>query len=180
MGVHHADWKCWLILFLAFAELNLTSFIWLFTSAVRTNCPKAWLPSYIQGSASYTTFISSECCCCFFLLISWVLDTIACGDNQDFKIQNIVASCDVKFPIRLEGLAYSHGAFSSVSWLFNNSNASSVLYKQLSFSSAYNLEFFVQIYRFTISYSHIGPWSALLVPIMFCSHFSPGFVECTR
>jgi hypothetical protein len=34
---------------------------------------------------------------------------------QDFKIQNIVASCDVKFPIRLEGLAYSHGAFSSVS-----------------------------------------------------------------
>ncbi|KAJ2083026.1 TATA-binding protein (TBP) [Coemansia sp. RSA 988] len=31
----------------------------------------------------------------------------------DFKIQNIVGSCDVKFPIRLEGLAYSHGAFSS-------------------------------------------------------------------
>jgi transcription initiation factor TFIID TATA-box-binding protein len=33
----------------------------------------------------------------------------------DFKIQNIVGSCDVKFPIRLEGLAYSHGHFSSVS-----------------------------------------------------------------
>src|ERR1700758_1818261 len=32
---------------------------------------------------------------------------------MDFKIQNIVGSCDVKFPIRLEGLAYSHGAFSS-------------------------------------------------------------------
>ncbi|GKC11129.1 TATA-box-binding protein [Tanacetum coccineum] len=32
---------------------------------------------------------------------------------KDFKIQNIVASCDVKFPIRLEGLAFSHGAFSS-------------------------------------------------------------------
>ncbi|CAH1452829.1 unnamed protein product [Lactuca virosa] len=31
---------------------------------------------------------------------------------MDFKIQNIVGSCDVKFPIRLEGLAYSHGAFS--------------------------------------------------------------------
>ncbi|KAL6945397.1 TATA-box-binding protein [Hanseniaspora vineae] len=31
----------------------------------------------------------------------------------DFKIQNIVASCDVKFPIRLEGLAFSHGTFSS-------------------------------------------------------------------
>ncbi|KAJ2602136.1 TATA-binding protein (TBP) [Coemansia sp. RSA 1804] len=31
----------------------------------------------------------------------------------DFRIQNIVGSCDVKFPIRLEGLAYSHGKFSS-------------------------------------------------------------------
>ena len=36
---------------------------------------------------------------------------------MDFKIQNIVGSCDVKFPIRLEGLAYSHGMFSSVSSL---------------------------------------------------------------
>lgn len=33
----------------------------------------------------------------------------------DFKIQNIVGSCDVKFPIRLEGLAFAHGHFSSVS-----------------------------------------------------------------
>ncbi|KAG5221257.1 TBP-domain-containing protein [Salix suchowensis] len=32
---------------------------------------------------------------------------------SEFKIQNIVGSCDVKFPIRLEGLAYSHGQFSS-------------------------------------------------------------------
>ena len=32
----------------------------------------------------------------------------------DFKIQNIVGSCDVKFPIRLEGLAYAHGPFTSV------------------------------------------------------------------
>jgi len=31
----------------------------------------------------------------------------------EFKIQNIVGSCDVKFPIRLEGLAYKHGNFSS-------------------------------------------------------------------
>lgn len=31
----------------------------------------------------------------------------------DFKIQNIVGSCDVKFPIRLEGLAFNHGTFSS-------------------------------------------------------------------
>ncbi|KAH7864408.1 hypothetical protein Vadar_029307 [Vaccinium darrowii] len=50
------------------------------------------------------------------------LDTFLCAmfahrglglRRQDFKIQNIVGSCDVKFPIRLEGLAYSHGAFSS-------------------------------------------------------------------
>ena len=27
---------------------------------------------------------------------------------SEFKIQNIVGSCDVKFPIRLEGPAYSH------------------------------------------------------------------------
>jgi len=31
----------------------------------------------------------------------------------DFKIQNIVGSCDVKFPIRLEGLAYAHNHYSS-------------------------------------------------------------------
>ena len=43
------------------------------------------------------------------------LDSIGSGAMQDFKIQNMVGSCDVKFPIRLEGLAYSHGAFSNVS-----------------------------------------------------------------
>ncbi|KAK9470369.1 uncharacterized protein V1510DRAFT_423246 [Dipodascopsis tothii] len=32
---------------------------------------------------------------------------------MEFKIQNIVGSCDVRFPIRLEGLAFSHGHFSS-------------------------------------------------------------------
>lgn len=32
---------------------------------------------------------------------------------QDFKVQNIVASCDVLFPIRLEGLHYKHGLFCS-------------------------------------------------------------------
>jgi transcription initiation factor TFIID TATA-box-binding protein len=31
----------------------------------------------------------------------------------EFKIQNMVGSCDVKFPIRLEGLAFAHGHFSS-------------------------------------------------------------------
>lgn len=32
----------------------------------------------------------------------------------DFKIQNIVGSCDVRFPIRLEGLAFAHGHYCSV------------------------------------------------------------------
>jgi len=32
---------------------------------------------------------------------------------KDFKVQNIVGSCDVKFPIRLEGLAYSHTHYST-------------------------------------------------------------------
>lgn len=32
---------------------------------------------------------------------------------SDFKIQNIVGSCDIRFPIRLEGLASSHHTFSS-------------------------------------------------------------------
>ena len=31
---------------------------------------------------------------------------------MDFKIQNMVGSCDVKFPIRLEGLVLTHGKFS--------------------------------------------------------------------
>lgn len=32
---------------------------------------------------------------------------------NEFKVQNIVGSTDVKFPIRLEGLAFAHAAFSS-------------------------------------------------------------------
>jgi hypothetical protein len=34
---------------------------------------------------------------------------------KEFKIQNIVGSCDVRFPIRLEGLAFAHSLFASVS-----------------------------------------------------------------
>jgi hypothetical protein len=35
------------------------------------------------------------------------------AEFSEFKIQNIVGGCVVKFPICLEGLAYSHGQFSS-------------------------------------------------------------------
>lgn len=38
---------------------------------------------------------------------------LSMGVYQDFKIQNIVGSCDVQFPIRLEGLAFAHGNFCS-------------------------------------------------------------------
>ena len=38
---------------------------------------------------------------------------IACG-AQDFTIQNMVGSCDVQFPIRLEGLALAHSKFANV------------------------------------------------------------------
>ena len=44
-----------------------------------------------------------------------VQNLVSKQDFPEFKIQNIVGSlsCDVKFPIHLEGLAYSHGQFSS-------------------------------------------------------------------
>jgi transcription initiation factor TFIID TATA-box-binding protein len=32
---------------------------------------------------------------------------------SEFTIQNMVGSCDIKFPIRLEGLAFAHGTYSS-------------------------------------------------------------------
>ena len=31
---------------------------------------------------------------------------------REFKVQNMVGSCDVKFPIRLEGLVVAHPQFS--------------------------------------------------------------------
>ena len=31
---------------------------------------------------------------------------------MEFKVQNMVGSCDVKFPIRLEGLVVQHSQFS--------------------------------------------------------------------
>lgn len=41
----------------------------------------------------------------------------------EFKIQNMVGSCDVKFPIRLEGLVLAHGQFSRyISWLYLTAN----------------------------------------------------------
>lgn len=46
----------------------------------------------------------------FYLLMS---SLIFQAKFLDFKIQNMVGSCDVKFPIRLEGLVLTHGQFSS-------------------------------------------------------------------
>lgn len=36
-----------------------------------------------------------------------------CNEFMDFKVQNIVGTTDVGFPIRLEGLVYAHSAFAS-------------------------------------------------------------------
>lgn len=56
------------------------------------------------------------CCTCVLMVAAAVC--CACGLLlllQEFKIQNIVGSCDVKFPIRLEGLSMAHGYFATVS-----------------------------------------------------------------
>jgi transcription initiation factor TFIID TATA-box-binding protein len=49
-----------------------------------------------------------------FLLVSHI-DSMGSSDMQDFKVQNIVGSCDLKFPIRLEGLALASGLSATVS-----------------------------------------------------------------
>jgi len=59
----------------------------------------------------------------------------------EFKIQNIVGSCDVKFPIRLEGLAFSHGAFSS----YEPEVSSFFSYSCLSFSPDFPLNYYLPI-----------------------------------
>ncbi len=38
---------------------------------------------------------------------------------MEFKIQNMVGSCDVKFPIRLEGLVVKHSQFSRYIFLLH-------------------------------------------------------------
>ncbi len=50
---------------------------------------------------------NSQVCSCL------CLRTTLAHTSIDFKIQNIVGSCDIKFPIRLEGLASRHHHFSS-------------------------------------------------------------------
>ena len=39
----------------------------------------------------------------------------------EFKIQNMVGSCDVKFPIRLEGLVVAHSQFSRLDEIVSHS-----------------------------------------------------------
>ena len=47
-------------------------------------------------------------CITVLILFSW----IAQAKFTEFKIQNMVGSCDVRFPIRLEGLVLAHSQFS--------------------------------------------------------------------
>jgi len=59
-----------------------------------------------------------------------------------FKIQNIVGSCDVKFPIRLEGLAYAHGPFSSCWLLWTREFSKERRAEPRTFGTQTNLNFF--------------------------------------
>jgi TATA-box binding protein (TBP) (component of TFIID and TFIIIB) len=47
------------------------------------------------------------------ILNMWIVLLCMHTSAQILNMQNIVGSCDVKFPIHLEGLAYSHRQFSS-------------------------------------------------------------------
>lgn len=49
----------------------------------------------------------------------------------DFKIQNMVGSCDVRFPIRLEGLVLTHQQFSRYNWLSRSQGQRYVLKSSL-------------------------------------------------
>jgi hypothetical protein len=83
----------------------------LFSVAVWADCPKARLPSSVQGNDFYHfDSLREEHVSQSLASTKWV---VWC-DMQDFKIQNMVASCDVKFPIRLEGLALASGVFANV------------------------------------------------------------------
>eukprot|EP00559_Dactyliosolen_fragilissimus_P001269 CAMPEP_0184864958 /NCGR_PEP_ID=MMETSP0580-20130426/16503_1 /TAXON_ID=1118495 /ORGANISM="Dactyliosolen fragilissimus" /LENGTH=254 /DNA_ID=CAMNT_0027363937 /DNA_START=28 /DNA_END=790 /DNA_ORIENTATION=+ len=46
---------------------------------------------------------------------AYVIERVGFKPNSfiDFKVQNIVGTCDVGFPIRLEGLVYAHSTFAS-------------------------------------------------------------------
>lgn len=54
---------------------------------------------------------------------------------MDFKIQNMVGSCDVKFPIRLEGLVLTHGQFSRFEFFILLICLCDILIKQVFFFS---------------------------------------------
>lgn len=100
--------------------------------SVCSNHPEAWFSCQVQGTLSPSNEMHEgrachSCRLLFNLFFIWFphIGIVM----QDFKIQNIVGSCDVKFPIRLEGLAYSHGAFSSVSGTFHYFTAMILLFK---------------------------------------------------
>jgi len=55
---------------------------------------------------------------------------------MEFKIQNMVGSCDVKFPIRLEGLVVKHSQFSRYKECVKRTNSQTN-------TNDYNAAFFV-------------------------------------
>ena len=53
-------------------------------------------------------------CLCKFMSYQCIVQKLGFESKfSECKIQNIMGSCDVKFPICLEGLTYSHRQFSN-------------------------------------------------------------------
>ena len=65
----------------------------------------------------------------------------------DFKIQNIVGSCDIKFPIRLEGLASRHHNFSS----YEPELFPGLIYRMIKVRTARSVGVFALVLRLTKS-----------------------------
>lgn len=62
----------------------------------------------------YVVSVLSSVSCCVVLQFARILQKLDMQVSfKDFKVQNMVGSCDVRFPIRLEGLATTHSMFCS-------------------------------------------------------------------
>jgi len=98
-----------------FYPLNLTSFQRFAAVIMRIRDPKTTALIFASGKMVVTGAKSEDDSRLASRKYARIIQKLGFNAKfMDFKIQNIVGSCDVKFPIRLEGLAYSHGMFSSV------------------------------------------------------------------
>ena len=74
----------------------------------------AWgKPQGLMSPKHYNCALLLHCSC--QRCMRQFLQLLTLAGVQDFKIQNVVGSADVKFPVRLEGLSFAHSLFCSVS-----------------------------------------------------------------